>query len=95
MEEQIIWSSAAFSDLETIYEYICNDSKFYADRFVQEIEEKVLMLIAQPLVGRVVPEKEDPQIREVMKGNYRIMYSLSKLPVIVIYRIIHVAQNFK
>jgi addiction module RelE/StbE family toxin len=95
MEEKIVWSLAATEDLENIYSFIARDSKYYAGRFVDELLEKIELLPSQPLVGRVVPEKEDHTIREIIKGNYRIMYSIHKLPQIIIYRIIHNAQNFK
>ncbi len=95
MEEKIIWSSAAADDLENIYSYIAKDSKYYADKFIDELVDRVEMLPFHPMIGRVVPEKSNADIREIIKGNYRIMYSIHKLPQIIIYRIIHNAQNFK
>ncbi|HEY1032833.1 MAG TPA: type II toxin-antitoxin system RelE/ParE family toxin [Flavipsychrobacter sp.] len=95
MEERIVWSMLAFDDLQAIYEYIANDSAFYAARLVEGIEKRISTLPLQPYIGRAVPEKGADGIREVMYGNYRIMYSIHKLPTIYIYRIIRTSQNYR
>jgi plasmid stabilization system protein ParE len=33
-------------------------------------------LVDLPRIGRVVPEMNDPAIREIILGNYRIIYRL-------------------
>jgi toxin ParE1/3/4 len=30
-----------------------------------------------PMIGRIVPEKNDENVRELIEGNYRIIYQLS------------------
>jgi addiction module RelE/StbE family toxin len=92
--EKITWSPSALDDLKNVYEYICNDSIFYADRVVEQIFHRVTMLEMHPNIGRMVPEKSDPNIREIIEGNYRIMYEIRN-GIIVIYRIIHSSQLFK
>ena len=37
----VIWSEFAIEDLQLIHEYISNDSKVYADRFVGKIINRV------------------------------------------------------
>lgn len=95
MEERIVWSKLAFADLQDIYEYIANDSAFYAARLVDGIEKRISTLPFQTYIGRVVPETDADEIREVLYGNYRIMYSIHKLPTIYIYRIIRTSQNYR
>jgi toxin ParE1/3/4 len=95
MEGAIIWSADALQDLSDIYQYVRKDSKFYADRLVDEIYLRVTAIIDQPLIGRIVPEKADPLIREVFKGNYRIIYSLQNPSALTIYRIIHRSRDYK
>ena len=34
------------------------------------------VLKANPQIGRMVPEKQDPVVREIFFGNYRIVYRL-------------------
>lgn len=92
--EKIIWSELALDDLQDIYDFIWLDSKFYADRTQDAILERVQILIDQPHIGRIVPERNDPNIREILMGNYRIMYFIGNLPHIVIYRVVHFSRLF-
>ncbi|REL39310.1 type II toxin-antitoxin system RelE/ParE family toxin [Rhodohalobacter sp. SW132] len=38
--------------------------------------EKTDQLIDQPESGRIVPEYNDPNLRELMLGNYRVIYRI-------------------
>ncbi|MBD3748215.1 MAG: type II toxin-antitoxin system RelE/ParE family toxin [Sphingobacteriales bacterium] len=42
-----------------------------------------------PKIGRIVPEKNNPDLRELIEGNYRIIYQISKLDKIEILMIHH------
>mgnify|MGYP001235136150 CR=1 FL=1 len=95
MEEKIIWANLAIQDLENIYDYISENSPLYAAKLMSEIIERTELLVTHPKIGRVIPEKEDVEFREIMHGNYRIMYKIHKLPFIYIYRIIHRSRNFE
>ena len=68
------WSNPAKFDLKQIRDYIARDSKFYAQKVYQEIVEKSEKLNLFPEVGRVVPEIEDPRIRELLIYSYRLIY---------------------
>jgi plasmid stabilization system protein ParE len=46
--------------------------------FVLDVFAAIERLENFPQSGRVVPEKNDPQIREILLGNYRIIYRLRK-----------------
>jgi len=71
---QLWWSLQALRDLEAIREYIAVDSPRYADLVVERIIAAVERLRAFPESGRVVPERSDPQIREVVVRPYRVVY---------------------
>ena len=71
---QIRWTLQAAEDLESITEYIARDSPHYASLFAIDVVVAVDRLAGFPQLGRVVPEKADPQIRELLQGNYRIIY---------------------
>ncbi len=47
-----------------------------------------------PLSGRIVPEKEDPNIRELIEGNYRIFYRVTRNNITIL-RIHNSARNLK
>ena len=90
---EIIWTRSALRDLKHIHEYISEDSRYYADRFILKLVARVDILEIFPLSGRIVPEKEDTAIRELIEGNYRIFYKNEKGSQIFILRIHHGAKN--
>jgi plasmid stabilization system protein ParE len=53
------------------------------------------MLSGHSKTGRIVPEFEDAQIREVIEGNYRIIYFLENENIIKIIRVYHGARLLK
>ena len=91
----VIWTEVAIEDLRLIHEYISKDSGFYADRFAEKIITRVKQLENFPKSGRVVPEFNSPIIRELIEGNYRIIYKIAGDNKIGIVRIHHVARQLK
>ena len=89
---EIRWSAKARKDLRQIHSYIANDSVFYADRFIIKILKRVDVLESFPLSGRMVPEKNDETIRELIEGNYRIFYKVAHDKSIFVLRIHHSAK---
>ena len=74
----IRWTDQAAADLEAIAEYIARDSPHYASLFCLNVLKKIERLERFPMLGRVVPETDDPAIRELLFGNYRIIYRVEK-----------------
>lgn len=73
---RIQWTSPAVSDLEAIREYISKDSVYYANRFIDKIFDSVEILVEQPEIGRLIPEIEKQNLRELLFQNFRIMYRI-------------------
>jgi addiction module RelE/StbE family toxin len=73
---QIIWSPQALRDIEAIRAYIAEDSPRVAELVVGRIVKAVERLEAFPESGRKVPERNDPEIREVLESPYRIVYRM-------------------
>lgn len=71
---EIKWSPQAVRDIESIREYIAQDSVRYAELVAVRIIASVDRLRAFPQSGRVVPERNDPEIREVIVGSFRVVY---------------------
>ena len=71
---EIRWTPQAADDLETIADFIAVDSPHYARLFVSKVINAVDRLELFPERGRIVPETDNPSIREVLLGNYRIVY---------------------
>jgi plasmid stabilization system protein ParE len=92
---KIVWTEKASDHLQAIYEYIAHDSPVYAERFVRSLIKSTAKLEAMPLCGRIVPEFNDSNLREVIFQNYRIVYSVSvsqkTLPILAV---VHSARDF-
>ena len=72
----LTWSPESLRDLDSIRSYIAQDSPPYADLVVRRIVASVERLRTFPKSGRIVPERDAPDIREVIVGPYRIVYRL-------------------
>ena len=91
---QISWTKKSLKDLRVVNNYISLDSVFYATRFISKIIQRVDQLVEFPESGRIVPEKKQAEIRELIEGNYRIFYRLQK-DKITILRIHNSARKIK
>jgi len=71
---EVKWTEQASDDLQAITEFIAHDSPEYACLFATDVMDVVERIAVFPKIGRVVPEVTNPDIREVILGNYRIVY---------------------
>ena len=85
---EIEWSSKAENDLNEIIDYIAQDSLEYALSFYEQVREKVENLIQFPRMGRIVPELDEPNIRELILRNYRIIYRILEKKIQIV-RLFH------
>lgn len=77
MKKRIVWTDSSLIDLQLIYDYISNDAETYAPVFISELMDKVDTLLDFPEIGRIVPEKNCNNIREIFFNSYRIIYKIS------------------
>ena len=87
---KILWSPLAVERMEEISDYVAYDSPAAANEWIDTILDKVDLLKTSPEIGRIVPELENPDFRELILGNHRIIYRLLNEAV----RILTV-RNFK
>ena len=73
---KVIWSPEAQRRLSEILAYIAQDSPDNASRFVAKLIKRAQDIETFPNQGRKVPERESDDLREVIEGNYRIIYRL-------------------
>ena len=88
---EVRWTQQASDDLESITNFIAQDSPFYARLFATDIINAVERLSSFPNLGRMVPGKNDPIIREIIFGNFRIVYRV-KPKVVELLTIHHGAR---
>ena len=84
---RVIWTRQAVEDVEAIKAYVGRDSERYARLLSERLVAAVDRLEAFPKSGRVVPEVADDSLREVIYGNYRIVYRVQTdfLEIITVY----------
>lgn len=73
---KLIWSPQSLRDLQSIRDYVAADSPRYAALVVERILQGVERLTSFPESGRIVPERNDPQLREVIVRPYRVVYRI-------------------
>jgi plasmid stabilization system protein ParE len=86
------WTLPARDDLKAIYEYIALDSNFYAKKIIREIIAASATISNMPERGRMVPETDEQDIRELFIYSYRLIYQLSS-DSISILAVIHGSRN--
>ena len=88
MDCSVKWSPEAIEDLESIAEYIARGSEFYARSVVSKILAVSRKISEQPLIGRIVSEIDEKEIRERFVYSYRLVYKIQNNTVIIV-AIIH------
>lgn len=90
---QIKWLNSSKQDLLDIYSYISLDSKKYAKLQVIKIQNKVKLIKKNILIGKVVVELNRPEIRELIEGNYRVIYRVVSNKLVHIILIHHSSRD--
>ena len=84
---RVIWTRQAVEDVEAIKAYVARDSERYAGLLAERLVMAVSRLELFPRSGRIVPEVGDDSLREVIYGDYRLVYRLQagSVEVVTIY----------
>jgi plasmid stabilization system protein ParE len=73
---EVRWSPRAAQDLEDACGFIARDAETAAQRFAERVIEATRQLAVFPRSGRIVPEFNRDDIREVIVQRYRVVYRL-------------------
>ncbi len=73
---EVYWTRQARNDLKDIRAFIARNAPITASAFVRRLRTSVDRLRTVPESGQIVREIGDPAIRELIRGNYRIIYRL-------------------
>ena len=92
MARTIVWAGRARSDLRTSAEYIRKASPKAARAFVSAVLQAARSLSESPERGRVVPDIDDPEVRELFVGRYRLLYEVHPEAVWVM-RVLHSSRD--
>jgi toxin ParE1/3/4 len=89
---KVVWTQRALYDLEDIGDYISKDSIKYAKLTLEKLVDSASIIAINPLSGRIVPESNDKSIREIIKGNYRVIYQIHSDNSVFILTVFHTAR---
>src|SRR5690606_7711715 len=89
---EVVWTNYAYLDLKDIHAYIAKESKRYALLQIRKLKSRTDILKSNPKSGRIVPEANQEDLRELIEGNYRIIYRIKKDARIDILTVFHVAR---
>ncbi len=81
---KLTWSPLAISRVSEIAEYIAKDNPLAAEEWANNIFELVEGLSEFPEVGRTVPEIKNKMFRELISGNYRIIYKYENVQILIL-----------
>ena len=89
---KVLWTDAAVGQLQGIHDYLAQTSPEYALRMIDRLTKRSIQIAAFPMSGRMVPEYELNEVREVIDGRYRIIYLVEAAQVQVL-AVIHGARQ--
>jgi addiction module RelE/StbE family toxin len=81
---KLYWTETAKQDLLSIKRYIAFDKPTAAKRWVERLRERARSALHAPLAGRKVSEFSRDGIRELIEGNYRIVYQVFADRIVVL-----------
>jgi len=91
----VAFTEQALNDINDIADYISHDSLHFARMQAEKIFNRAILLETHPLIGRVVPELSIKSIREVIEGNYRVIYRIVRKDLIHILTVHHSRRLLK
>jgi addiction module RelE/StbE family toxin len=92
---KITWTEQSLNDVENIAQFIAMDSEKFAKIQVSRFFNSSLILETFPFSGRIVPELNRTDIRELIQGNYRIIYKIVSDNQIDILTVHHSRRQLK
>ena len=80
----VVWAESARDALDEVIAYIAQDSQQAAVRVLDAALQAAASLSTLSERGRLVPELDDPHIRETFVFRYRLMYRVEDTRVLVV-----------
>lgn len=84
----VVWTDQAYERLTEIQEYIAEEEvPSHANRLIEKLIEKGDSLSEFHNRGRIVPELGLEDVRELVEGNYRIVYrvKINKVQILSVF----------
>jgi toxin ParE1/3/4 len=78
------WSPEAVADLEDIAAFIARDNPVAAEAWIDKQIARAEKAALAPRAGRIVPEVDDRDVREVFLRTYRIIYRVEAKRTVIL-----------
>lgn len=90
---EVVWAESARDALDAVIGYIAQDTPQAAVQILDDALRAGASLATFAERGRVVPELNDPAIREVFVYKYRLQYEVGDVRVLIV-AFLHSARDF-
>lgn len=84
---KVRWTNTAIEDIYNTMEYLRHSSGRYAENFAEGIFHSVEILERYPRSGRIVPEFNQEQLREIIYKSYRVVYMVTDMDTVEVLTI--------
>ena len=84
MRRRVVWSPLALRRVGEAADFIARDNRAAAARWARGLFDAMKTLTAHAGRGRVVPELSREEIRELIYGDYRVVYRVAERRVDVL-----------
>ena len=73
------WTDYAVENLSRIHDHVLRESgsEVRADRQIKRLVKRGRNLASFQLLGQIVPEWNDPSVRQIIEGSYRVIYRVN------------------
>lgn len=92
MARRVTWTPRADEDFDETNRYLFRTSPQNRLAFIREVRESAASLAEMAERGRIVPELQSPDTRELLVGSYRLVYEISDDEVYIL-GLIHGARD--
>jgi plasmid stabilization system protein ParE len=94
MARSLRWTESALADLEEAAAFIEKGSRYYAAALVREVRGAAKALKRFGERGRIVPEFDDPAIRELVVQSYRVVCRVDA-DIVWILAVVHGTRDLR
>ncbi len=83
-QRDLAWTLRAVADVSEVTRHIATDNAEAAERWEENLRQRIERAADWPMSGRVVPEIRRDDLREIIFGRYRLVYQVTTSHVIVV-----------
>ena len=90
---RLTWTEGAHRELDAAIEFVAEESLEGAIRILDDVLRSAESLRSLAERGRIVPERADTAIREILVGRYRLIYEVTDSDVVIL-GVLHQHRDF-